>query len=84
MDTFLHPPLPAARRPWWWITTRAAIATLPDRALALYGLRRRPLVDAGIRPLVSAGSAWTRGHAQPPPVLREARERARAAGRPLP
>jgi uncharacterized protein (DUF2236 family) len=81
MDTFLHPPLPAHRRPWWWMTTRAAIAILPDSAIRLYGLSRRPLVDAGIRPLVAAGSRWTKRHGKPPPVLREAqaRERERVA-----
>lgn len=84
METFLHPPLASHRRPWWWMTTRAAIAILPPRAVDLYGLRRLPAAEAAIRPLVHFGSAWTRRYAEPPPVLREARELARAAGHPLP
>lgn len=78
METFLHPPLPAHRRPWWWMTTRAAIAILPPLAVKLYGLRRLPVADAALRPLVREASRWTKRHGQPPPVLREARERERA------
>jgi hypothetical protein len=77
MDTFLHPPLPRHRRPWWWMTTRAAIAILPAAAIRMYGLSHLPLVDAGIRPLLAAGSRWTKRHGKPPPVLREARARER-------
>lgn len=79
MDTFLHPPLPWLRRPWWWMTTRAAIAILPETAIRVYGLPRLPLVDATLRPLVREASQWTKRHGKPPPVLAEARERARAA-----
>ncbi len=84
MATFLHPPLPVYRRPWWWLTARAAIAILPETAVRLYRLRRLPVVDAAVRPLISQGSAWTKRHAEPPPVLKAARKRARAAGHPAP
>lgn len=80
LDTVLNPPLPAWRRPGWWIAGRAALAILPDYALAMYGLERQHLLDAAVRPLVSGGSGFARRWLQPPPVVREARRRAAAAG----
>jgi uncharacterized protein (DUF2236 family) len=79
-DTVLHPPLPAWRRPMWTVLGQAAISILPDYAVRLYGMRRRPAAEAAVRPWVAVGAAWARRLLPPPPVLRHARERALAAG----
>ncbi|MBO0690195.1 MAG: DUF2236 domain-containing protein [Candidatus Dormibacteraeota bacterium] len=76
--TVLHPPLPSWRRPAWWAIARAALSLLPDYALELYGLRRRPAVDAALRPVIGYGARFARLVLPPPPVIREARRRARA------
>lgn len=73
MDTFLHPPLPLWRRPGWWLTTSAALSILPDYALALYGRRRNPALDAGLRLPVALGARYAKRFGRPPPVVREAR-----------
>ncbi|MBO0703444.1 MAG: DUF2236 domain-containing protein [Candidatus Dormibacteraeota bacterium] len=79
-DVVLHPPLPRWRRGPWRVIAEGAVALLPDYALELYGLRRRPVVWAVMRPLVHVGSALARRRGRPPLVLRDAILRARAAG----
>ena len=83
LDTILHPPLPAWRRPFWEVAGRAAVSIMPGYALSLYGLRRRPLLDRAVRPMVAHGSWAARVFLKPPPVLREARRRAAVRGRRL-
>jgi uncharacterized protein (DUF2236 family) len=78
--TVLHPPLPPWRRPVWWVAGHAAISIMPDYALGLYGIRRNTGAEAAVRPLVSSGSEFARRFLKPPPVIREARRRAAAAG----
>jgi uncharacterized protein (DUF2236 family) len=80
LDTVLHPPLPAWRRPFWSLAGQAAISIMPDHALELYGIRRRPLAEALVRPVVRSGASFSRRRMQLPPVLREARRRSEAAG----
>jgi uncharacterized protein (DUF2236 family) len=80
LDTVLHPPLPAWRRPYWWAAGQATISVLPRYAVELYGIRRNVAAEAAVRPLVSAGSSFARRFLKPPPVLREARRRSEAAG----
>ena len=77
MDTFLHPPLPAIRRPGWWLTTSAALSILPDYALDLYGRRRQPLLDRVLRPAVRVGAAQAKRFGKPPELIRQARELSR-------
>jgi uncharacterized protein (DUF2236 family) len=80
VDTVLHPPLPAWSRPFWWVAGHAAISLMPDPALLLLGIRRSPIAEAVVRPLVRrAGSVRPPGR-RPPAVLVEARRRAEAAG----
>jgi uncharacterized protein (DUF2236 family) len=76
----LHPPLPTWRRPFWAMVSQAALSIMPDHAMDLYGWRRNRAAEAILRPLVTRGSAWARGRLRPPPVLAEARRKARAAG----
>ncbi|HXM56866.1 MAG TPA: oxygenase MpaB family protein [Candidatus Dormibacteraeota bacterium] len=80
VDTVLHPPLPAWRRPFWWVAGQAAISLMPDDALRLLGMRRA-LAGAAVRPLVRRGAWLSRRTLRPPPVLIQARRRAEAAGR---
>jgi uncharacterized protein (DUF2236 family) len=80
VDTVLHPPLPAWRRPFWWVAGQAAISIMPDHALALLGLRRAAAAAAGVRPLVRHGAVLSRRALRPPPVLVQARRRTAAAG----
>ena len=80
LHTVLHPPLPPWRRPVWWVASQAAISIMPDYALGLYGMRRSPAAEALVRPVVSSGSELARRFLRPPPVIREARRRASAAG----
>jgi len=80
VDTVLHPPLPAWRRPFWWAAGQAAISLMPDHALSLLGLRRDAVAEAVVRPLVSRGGALSRRTLPPPPVLRHAYRRAAEAG----
>ena len=80
VDTVLHPPLPASRRPFWWVAGQASISIMPDDALAMLGIRRQPLAEALVRPLVRSGGALGRRRMKPPPVLVQARERTEAAG----
>jgi uncharacterized protein (DUF2236 family) len=79
VDTVLHPPLPAWRRPFWWVAGQAAISIMPDHALELLGMRRAPAAEAAVRPLVRRGAAFSRRALRPPPVLVQARRRAAAA-----
>jgi uncharacterized protein (DUF2236 family) len=78
LRTLLHPPDPP---PHWPVAIRAALVIVPERYRALYGLRVNPLVGALIRPLVWTGSRVIPYLSTPPPVLVEARARARAAAR---
>ena len=80
VDTVLHPPLSPRRRPFWWVAGQAAISLMPGHAVELLGIRRRPLAEALVRPLVRSGSALGRRRLRPPPVLIQARERTEAAG----
>jgi uncharacterized protein (DUF2236 family) len=80
VDTVLHPPLPAWRRPFWWVAGQAAISLMPDDALRLLGIRRRRVAGALVRPLIRGGSTLGRRRLRPPPVLVQARERTEAAG----
>ncbi len=72
MDTFLHPPLPAVRRPGWWISTSAALSILPHHALALYGRPRRRLLGAALAPAVRVAAAQAKRFGNPPELIREA------------
>jgi uncharacterized protein (DUF2236 family) len=83
LDTVLHPPLPAWRRPFWSVAGQAAISIMPDHALELYGIRRLAVAEALVRPVVRRGASFSRRRLQPPPVLREARRKAEAAGLPF-
>jgi uncharacterized protein (DUF2236 family) len=80
VDTVLHPPLPAWRRPFWWIAGQAAISVMPDHALELLGIRRSRAAEAAVRPIVRRGASLSRRALRPPPVLVQARRRTRAAG----
>jgi len=79
MDTFLHPPLPAVRRPGWWLTTSGALSILPDYALELYARRRQPFLDLALRPAVRVGAAQAKRFGRPPEVILRARELSRQA-----
>ena len=83
LETVLRPPLPPHRRPGWWVAGRAAISLLPDHALELYGIRKLPVVDAVVRPVVAGGSRLAARFLAPPPVLAEARAKALAVGKRL-
>jgi uncharacterized protein (DUF2236 family) len=80
VDTVLHPPLPALYRPFWWVAGHAAISLMPDSALDLLGMRRSPIAEAVVEPLVRRAGAVRMPGRRPPPVLVEARRRAEAAG----
>ncbi|HYW27332.1 MAG TPA: oxygenase MpaB family protein [Terriglobales bacterium] len=80
VDTVLHPPLPAARRPFWWVAGQAAISLMPEDALRLLGIRRNHAAEALVRPLIRSLSRLARRRMRPPPVLIQARERTEAAG----
>jgi len=80
VDTVLHPPLSAWRRPFWWVAGQAAISLMPDHSLALLGMRRAALAEAAVRPIVRRGAALGRRRMRPPPVLVQARRRTEAAG----
>jgi uncharacterized protein (DUF2236 family) len=80
VDTVLHPPLTRWRRPFWWVAGQAAISLMPDYALELLGIPRAPAAEAAVRPIVRHGAAFSRRTLRPPPVLRQARRRAQAAG----
>jgi len=75
VDTVLHPPLSALRRPFWWVAGQAAISLMPDFALHLLGMRRNPLAEAAARPLVRRGATFSRRHLRPPPVIVQAQRR---------
>jgi uncharacterized protein (DUF2236 family) len=82
VDTVLHPPLPAWRRPLWWVAGQAALALMPDYALELLGRRRLRAAEAAAGVLVRHGAA--RGarllQSRAPAVVVQARERTEAAG----
>jgi uncharacterized protein (DUF2236 family) len=80
VDTVLNPPLPAWRRPLWWLVGQAAISIMPDHSLQLLGVRRRVASEAAVRPLVRSAVALGRRARRPPPVLRQAERRAAEAG----
>jgi uncharacterized protein (DUF2236 family) len=79
VDTVLHPPLAAWKRPFWWVVGQAAVSLLPDYARELYALPRR-WPERAVRPVVGRGALAARRRLEPPPVVLHARERARAAG----
>lgn len=83
-ETVLRPPLPPWRRPLWAVLGQAALSILPEDALTLYGMRRHPVAEAAVRPLVRAGTQLARRLLSPPPVIVAAARRARAAGRSFP
>jgi uncharacterized protein (DUF2236 family) len=80
VDTVLHPPLAAWRRPFWWVAGQAAISLVPDDALAMLGMRRSPAAEAAVRPLVRRGASLGRRALRPHPVVLQARQRTEAAG----
>ena len=80
LDTVLNPPLPAHRRPGWWALGQCAISLLPDHAVEMYGLRRNSAAEKALRPLVAAGARLSARLLPPPPVMLEAKRRARDAG----
>jgi uncharacterized protein (DUF2236 family) len=80
VDTVLHPPLPPARRPFWWVAGQAAISLMPDDAAEMLGIRRRRAAEELVRPLIRAGGTLGRRRMRPPPVLLQARQRTEAAG----
>jgi uncharacterized protein (DUF2236 family) len=72
----LDPPDP----PWHWpVAIRAALSILPEQHRRRYGVRSSSATAAALRPLVWAGSRLLPVVLGPPPVIREARERVRAA-----
>ena len=83
MDTFLHPPLTALRRPYWWVATTAALAILPEYALTMYEMQRPTVGATAVQPIVQGGSSFIRSFLPGPPVLQRARRMAKAAGRPI-
>jgi uncharacterized protein (DUF2236 family) len=83
LDTVIHPPLPAHRRPYWWTASNAALALLPSWALDLYDLPRRPALAFALRPFVAAASRVMSRTGNPPPALARARQLARDAGHPI-
>ncbi len=80
VDTVLHPPLPAWRRPFWWIAGQAALSLMPDHALELLGISRHRAIEQAVRPVVRRGAAYARRRLKPPPVIAEARRRLAEAG----
>jgi uncharacterized protein (DUF2236 family) len=80
LHTVLRPPLPTWSHPFWWLVGQAAMSIMPDHAMKLYGRHHHQAVESLVRPLVSAGSEWARDRLRPPPVLAEARRKARAVG----
>ena len=79
LDTVLNPPLSWWRRPGWWALGQSAVSLLPDYALELYGLRSLPAASV-LNPVVGAGARLSARLLPPPPVLLEARRRARSEG----
>ncbi len=79
LDTVLNPPLPPHRRPGWWALGQAGISLLPDHAVALYGIRRRPFAEAAVRPMLATGASLAARLLPPPPVLQQARRKAAAS-----
>jgi len=75
VETVLNPPLPPWRRPFWWVAGQAAISLMPDFALELLGIRRNPLAEIAVQPLVRKGAAFSRRHLRPPPVIVQAKRR---------
>ncbi|HEX6547733.1 MAG TPA: oxygenase MpaB family protein [Candidatus Dormibacteraeota bacterium] len=72
-EILLDPPDP----PWHWpVAIRAAIAILPERHRARYGVGVSRLTAAALRPLVWTGSGLLPVILGPPPVIAEARRRA--------
>ena len=80
VDTVLHPPLRPSQRPFWWVAGHAGISLMPDYALELLDMRRTPLAEVVVAPFVRHGGRLGRRFMRPPPVLLQARRRAREAG----
>jgi uncharacterized protein (DUF2236 family) len=81
LDTVLNPPLRPHRRPGWWALSQCAISLLPDYAVELYNLRRKPVAESALRPFVAAGAKLSARLLPPHPVILAAIRKARAAGR---
>jgi uncharacterized protein (DUF2236 family) len=79
MRTILTPPMPIALRPLWLIPATASVAILPRFARRMY---RLPWVEPATIPVRVNVFALTRAMnlvLPPPPIIRAARERVRAA-----
>lgn len=79
MRTILAPPMPLPFRPLWLIPATATLAILPRFARRMYGL---PWFEPATLPVRVNVFALTRAMnvlLPPPPVIRDARERVRAA-----
>jgi uncharacterized protein (DUF2236 family) len=79
MRTILAPPMPLAVRPLWLIPATASVAILPRFARQMYGL---PWIAPATIPVRVNVYALTRAMnlvLPPPPIIRAARERVRAA-----
>jgi uncharacterized protein (DUF2236 family) len=92
LDTVLHPPMAAWKRPGWELIGGAAVSILPEYALRLYDLRSGRVSRRVHQAMVGVGGRLAARVLPPPAVLVAARRRAAAAaytsarqlGRPLP
>ncbi|HLQ62487.1 MAG TPA: oxygenase MpaB family protein, partial [Candidatus Acidoferrales bacterium] len=82
LQLLFHPPESPLRPPAWRLVVAGAITLLPHWARGMYGLKGYGPLEPAVALSIRAGSWWTRRYRQPPPVLREARVRAEAAGLP--
>jgi uncharacterized protein (DUF2236 family) len=82
VDTVLHPPLPAWRRPLWWVAGQSALALMPDHAMALLGRRRGRAAEVAAALMVRHGAAHGARllQSRAPAVVIQAVERTQAAG----
>jgi uncharacterized protein (DUF2236 family) len=79
MRVVLAPPMPLPARPLWAVPSAAAVAILPARIRALYGLSSLKIADPALRVSTMALFRAMRTLLPPPPPIRAAYERARAA-----
>ncbi len=78
MRYVIAPPMPLVVRPLWAIPAAAAVAILPGRARALYGLPWPQVASLAIRPSVYAVLRILNTAIPPPVRVRRALERARS------